>query len=339
MAIPAGLEKKIENITTDTFVSVALEIFRYQVRENSFYQAYLKIIGFPIDRASEVKRLEDIPFLPIAFFKKHTITTGNWEPTNFFLSSGTTEMVPSRHAVYSKEAYLKNCRRGFQNVLGADPGFFCWLALLPSYLEREGSSLIAMVDDFIHHSAFSESGFYLNNTDALLEKLAVCRQKNIPVILLGVSFALWDLAESLEAGMDLSGTIVMETGGMKGRREEIIREELHGILKKAFGLDAIYSEYGMTELSSQAYSKGEGIFVPTTTMQVLAREINDPFTILPVGKTGVLNVVDLANVHTCSFIATDDICRIHSNGSFEILGRLDNSDARGCNLMVADLQA
>ncbi len=333
MRIPAGLAKKVVDVRKETFETIALEVFRYQAEENDLYKEYIRHLHIV---PKSVQDIDAIPYLPISFFKNNVVKTGDWEGELVFSSSGTSGMNISRHACYSEAAYLSNCRRGFTDIYGKDPGEFCWFALLPSYLERSGSSLIAMASDFIGRSAYKESGFFLDDTAALIEEIRRCQQDRVPLVLLGVSYALWDLALQFPSDLSLDGQIVMETGGMKGRKEEIIREDLHRILQKAFGVKYIHSEYGMTELSSQAYSMGGGRFLPSSTMQVRAREVNDPLTLQQYGKTGVLNVIDLANVHTCSFIATDDLCKVYPDGSFELLGRLDNSDIRGCNLMVAD---
>lgn len=305
-----------------------MEVFQYQAQHNMLYAQYLRLL----QKAPEsVTAPADIPFLPIQFFKNQTIQTGTWTPADTFSSSGTTGQITSRHAVRSLDFYLHNTRRGFEHFYGnlAD---YCVLALLPAYLERPGSSLVAMADYFIQQSRYAQSGFFLYNTDELLKVVQICRKKQCPVLLLGVTFALLDLAE--QRPTDLSGIIIMETGGMKGRRREMIRSELHEVLCSAFRVQSIHSEYGMTELYSQAYSKGQGLFYPAPTMRVYARQITDPLAAEMPGKTGALNIIDLANLDTISFIATDDLGKVHPNGSFEVLGRLDNSDLRGCNLMV-----
>jgi hypothetical protein len=309
---------------------MALEIFRYQARENVLYAQYLKLLGVDFQL---VNKVDKIPFLPISFFKTHEVKTGNWTSATVFSSSGTTGQQSSQHAVKALDFYLENTKQGFEFFYGPISDY-CILALLPAYLERKGSSLVAMADYFIRLSKYDQSGFFLNNLDAVAQKLSQCQKQNIPTLLLGVSFALWDLAEQYP--MDLSNVIIMETGGMKGRRRELTREELHGILNKAFQTQHIHSEYGMTELLSQAYSKGNGLFYPCPTMKVLTREITDPFAIQQVGKTGVINIIDLANIDSVAFIATDDLGKVYQDGSFEILGRLDASDVRGCNLLVLE---
>lgn len=326
-----GLLRRVETVTEAGFSLLALDIFRFQARHNPLYRQYLRLLGIA---PQEVASVEAIPFLPIQFFKTHKIHAGSWKPALIFSSSGTTGMAASRHFLRDPEFYRRNARRGFARFYG-QAGNYCILALLPSYLERSGSSLLFMAEDFIRQSRYPQSGFFLYNTGKLVEILADCKKNGVPTLLLGVSFALWELAE--RHPMDLGGMIIMETGGMKGRRREITREELHAILKAAFRVEAIHSEYGMTELLSQAYSRGGGLFHPAPTMRALAREITDPFALQQAGKTGALNIIDLANLDTISFIATDDLGRVYEDGSFEILGRLDASGARGCNLLVADV--
>jgi len=322
------LIEKIQQIEVNNFEEVALPVFKYQATFNPVYQKYISFLN--VDYQT-VNNLNDVPFLPIQFFKNHEIKTGKWQPALTFSSSGTTSETTSSHQLFSPDFYKKNARNGFQQFYG-DIKDYCVLALLPSYLERSGSSLIFMAADFIEQSKYSESGFFLDNVEELLHKLHDLKKRNIPTLLIGVSFALLDLAERFP--QNLSKTIIMETGGMKGRRKEITRDELHVILKKAFQTEVIHSEYGMTELFSQAYSKGNGLFFPSATMRVFAREVTDPLQLQKTGKTGVLNIIDLANLDTCSFIATDDLGRVYSDNSFEILGRLDASDVRGCNLLV-----
>lgn len=259
--------------------------------------------------------------------------TEGWQPEMVFSSSGTTGMTTSRHLLRDTTAYIDNTLLGFQKFYGAVEDW-CVLALLPAYLEREGSSLVYMAEAFIQRSKYSESGFFLHNMTELSAILARNQAQNRPTLLLGVSFALWELAETHP--QNLSNIVIMETGGMKGRRKEITRTALHEILCTAFQTTAIHSEYGMTELLSQAYSKGNGIFSPAPTMRILVRDATDPLTILPPRKAGCINVIDLANLATCSFIATDDLGKVDEQGDFEILGRIDTSDVRGCNLLVVD---
>lgn len=322
---------KIGQLPAGNFQEIAMEVFSFQALANPIYAEYL---GYLKVRASDVNELEDIPFLPIQLFKSFSLQSGQWTAAREFTSSGTTGAQTSRHLLREEDWYRQNARRGFEQFYGSLENY-CVLALLPAYLERSGSSLVFMAEDFIQQSKYAESGFFLHDYAALVRQLIYCREHEIPVLLLGVSFALWDLAEQFP--MDLGHTIIMETGGMKGRRREITREELHRIFQDAFQVERIHSEYGMTELLSQAYSQGEGLFRPASTMRVLTREITDPLQNQQIGKTGVLNIIDLANLDTISFIATDDLGRVYEDGSFEILGRLDASDLRGCNLLVADL--
>lgn len=314
---------------------MALAVFRYQAEENEVYRQYINALKVDVDTITE---LEQIPFLPIEFFKTYKIITGSkkQEPRSksqeevIFTSSGTTGTAQSKHYVSDISIYEKSYQKGFEHFYG-NIEEYCILALLPSYLEREGSSLIYMMEDLIKKSKHPESGFYLNNYDELVLKLK--QLKDQKTILIGVTYALLDLAE-LSGNGDYKNLIVMETGGMKGKRREMVREELHATLCKGFGVDVIHSEYGMTELLSQAYSKGNGVFDCPPWMKILIRDTNDPFTILPHNKTGGINVIDLANINSCSFIASQDLGRALSDNSFEVLGRFDNSDIRGCNLLV-----
>lgn len=322
------LSDKILNINTESFSEVALEVFQFQATYNPLYKQYLSLIKRPI---AQVQQLEDIPFLPIQFFKNHQIQTGTWKPSRTFTSSGTTGQITSRHLLQNDHWYHQICRLDFESFYGPLEQY-CILALLPAYLERQNSSLVFMADYFIQQSPYQESGFFLYDQEALKERIEQCQSQKIPTLLLGVSFALWDLAEKYT--IDYSDLIIMETGGMKGRRKSITREALHEIYFSAFKVPAIHSEYGMTELLSQAYSKGEGIFHPSPTMRVLGRSITDPFGKAKTGKTAALNIIDLANLDTISFIATDDLGKIYEDHSFEVLGRLDHSDLRGCNLLI-----
>ena len=310
------------------FERTALELFRYQAAHNPLYANFIDLLGVKV---ADVTSLSDLPYLPIQFFKNYTIQTGSWKPVTTFTSSGTTGSQTSRHLLRETAWYQAISRRCFESFYGG-PSDYCIFALLPAYLERSGSSLIAMAADFIAESNYPESGFFLNHNNELIKKINYCQRQNIPTLLMGVSFALLDFAEMNP--MDLAAVIVMETGGMKGRRKELTREALHAQLQAAFQQNLIHSEYGMTELTSQAYSKGKGIFYPGPTMRVLSREINDPFSIRSSSRTGILNVVDLGNLDTCAFIATDDLGKVYSDGSFEVLGRMDYSDLRGCNLLI-----
>ncbi len=330
----AGIFQRLNNFSGVGFEELALEIFRFQATHNPLYGRYLALLKKEVQ---EVNTISEIPFLPIQFFKNYAIKTGNWQEQTTFTSSGTTGESTSSHHVRDLDFYKKNTVHGFQQFYG-DPADWLVLALLPSYLERAGSSLVFMAEHFIQLSRHPKSGFFLKNVEELLNVLANPLPSNpqsaIPqsVILLGVSFALLDLAE--RHSLDLQHVTIMETGGMKGRRRELTRSELHETLKSAFNAPAIHSEYGMTELFSQAYSTGDGRFRPATTLRAFTREITDPLTPQKLGKTGILNFIDLANFDTCSFIATDDLGRVFKDGSFEVLGRVDNSDVRGCNLLV-----
>ncbi len=310
------------------FEELTLQVFAFQFQNNPVYRQYCEFL----QRSPEkVHKVSDIPFLPIEFFKTHKIISSNKTPQAVFESSGTTSENTSKHFVTDLEVYQQSFLKGFTNFYNPVEGY-CVLALLPSYLEREGSSLIYMVNNLIQRSKHSDSGFYLNNLNDLSQKLIQLQHEGTKCLLIGVSFALLDLAEQLPMG--LPRTIIMETGGMKGRRKELIREELHNILKTAFHVPKIHSEYGMTELLSQAYSKGDGLFECPPWMNVLTRDTEDPLTIQTNGKTGGINVVDLANVNSCSFIATQDLGKTYPDGTFEVLGRFDHSDVRGCNLLA-----
>jgi phenylacetate-coenzyme A ligase PaaK-like adenylate-forming protein len=278
-----------------------------------------------------VKSLEQIPFLPIQFFKSHKVVSNKNPIQETFTSSGTTGMTTSKHFVTDVSLYEESYRNGFSQFYGNIEDYVV-LALLPSYLEREGSSLIYMVEDLIQMTNNPESGFYLHNHEELIGKLIRLDSSGQNVILIGVTYALLDLIE--KHPFQLQNTIIMETGGMKGRRKEMIREELHEQLCQGFGVTAIHSEYGMTELLSQAYSLGNGVFECPSWMQILVRDTEDALSYVAEGKTGGINVIDLANINSCSFIATQDLGKKNPNNSFEVLGRFDNSDIRGCNLMV-----
>jgi len=316
------------NYSREDFLKKSLEIFRYQAKKNLVYKEYLERISCDINA---VDRLEKIPFLPISFFKTLEVITERRDPQKIFLSSRTTGNEPSKHFVTDLNLYELAFRKGFKYFFG-DIQDYTILALLPSYLEQENSSLVYMVSDLINQTKKQESGFYLNNYDSLIEKLKKLDASGEKTLLLGVTYALLDLLEMQH--FHLKNTIIMETGGMKGRRKELIKSELHDILKKGFDVASIYSEYGMTELLSQAYSMGNARYETPPWMKIFIREVEDPFTILPLGKTGGINIIDLANINSCSFIATQDLGKQYSNEKFEILGRFDNSDIRGCNLMV-----
>ncbi|PTR01031.1 acyl-protein synthetase LuxE [Mucilaginibacter yixingensis] len=310
------------------FAKIALQAFRHQAQHNDIYRQFIDGLG--VDPAN-ISTVEQIPFLPISFFKNHTVLSSKDPAQVTFTSSGTTGMVTSSHEVTDVLWYEESFRRAFELFYG-DIKDYCVLALLPSYLERDGSSLIYMVRDLIAQSGNADSGFYLYNHDDLYVQLQRQQAKGQPTILFGVTFALLDFAEQYH--INFPELIIMETGGMKGRRKEMIREELHTILCHGFGVPAIHSEYGMTELLSQAYSKGNGIFECPPWMRVLTRDTNDPLSLTRAGQTGGINVIDLANINSCCFIATQDLGKIQPDGSFEVLGRFDNSDIRGCNLLV-----
>ncbi len=310
------------------FEQKALEVFRYQFEHNTVYRSFCDLL---YKHPSDIKTIEEIPFLPISFFKSHEVIASQKETEAIFTSSGTTGSITSKHYVKDLSLYESSFQKGFTQSYGAIEEYVI-LALLPSYLEREGSSLVYMVDHLIKESTHEDSGFYLHDYFALSEKLKNLDTLGKKILLIGVSFALLDLIESNR--FSLKNTIIMETGGMKGKRKEMIREELHATLSEGFGVSKIHSEYGMTELLSQAYSKGKGIFTTPPWMKVLTRDPEDPLTILPHQKAGGLNVIDLANINSCSFIATQDLGSIYPDGSFSIIGRFDNSDIRGCNLMV-----
>ncbi|NVK27612.1 MAG: acyl transferase [Flavobacteriia bacterium] len=311
------------------FNSAALELFQFQAENCAPYKRFLE--GLAIDVRS-ISHWKDIPHLPIEAFKNHEVKTGAFDAEITYTSSGTTGQSTSRHFVREKSWYNRVFEAAFQDKYG-DPSAFQWLCLLPSYLERQGSSLIDMAESFISSSVYEGSGFYLNNLDDLKTQLEHSIREEIPTVLLGVSFALLDLAEHHPVPLSKSVTI-METGGMKGRRKEMIRAELHDILQKAFDVDVIHSEYGMTELMSQAYSSGNGRYTAPPWMKITLRDPADPLSEVREGKTGGINIIDLANVDSCAFIATQDLGRIYPDATFEVLGRFDESDIRGCNLLV-----
>ena len=322
------LENDIFKISTsEEFDAIAIEIFRYQYRYTKVYRDYCGLLHIS---ETSVKQLTDIPFLPIQFFKEQIVLAENTKAEMIFTSSGTTGSVPSKHYVAKLPLYETSFTEAFKLQYG-NIDEYTLLALLPSYLDREGSSLVYMVDQLIRQSKSQHSGFYLSDMSALVEKLLFLEKQQRKVILIGVSYALLDLLELHK--FHLKNTIIMETGGMKGRRKELIKDELHTMLKDGFGVEMIHSEYGMTELLSQAYSKGNGLFTCPPWMKILTRDPEDALSLIT-EKTGGINVIDLANLHSCSFIATQDLGKIHANQSFEILGRFDTSDIRGCNLMV-----
>jgi len=305
----------------------ALELFRYQYLNNTFYRDYSNRFAASPDT---VKELKQIPFLPVSFFKTEILTTGKFEPEIIFESSRTTGQIPARHFVKHLELYRESFVKGFEFFYGSMEDY-CIIGLLPAYLERNGSSLVYMVAEWMRISRHPENGFYLYDFEKLRDILLKLESSQQRTLLIGVGFALLDFAEKYS--MQLSHTIVMETGGMKGRREEITREELHQLLKERLGVTRVHSEYGMTELLSQAYSMGEGRYHPVPWMKVLVRDEDDPLTLRQSGE-GLLNIIDLANRYSCAFISTDDVAKLSDDGSFEVLGRADNSDIRGCSLLV-----
>src|SRR5689334_8696104 len=337
----------IFNVNEGNFQDLALEIFRFQHQHNSIYRTYVDMLRFNPQKINEVR---DIPFLPIQFFKTHRVLTTDFTPVHEFQSSGTTQTINSHHFVKDTELYRQSFTKTFELFYGP-AGEWCIIGLLPSYLERKNSSLVFMVDDLIRQSGHERSGFYLSEYGKLHDTLKDLEEKKQKTLLIGVTFALLDFAQ--EYSLPLKYVTVMETGGMKGRREEMVRHELHELLRNKFHVDAIHSEYGMTELLSQAYSTADGIFYCPPWMKVFVRDEEDPLEIqsaegsrqLKLESTltiddsrrstkGVINVIDLANVHSCSFIATDDAGKLYNDGGFEVIGRIDSSDIRGCSLMM-----
>lgn len=323
-------KQQVFSISNDQqFRDTALSVFRFQAKNCQIYHEFIANLNI---NPAEVNGIESIPFLPISFFKSHDILSDDNKIQVTFTSSGTTGMTNSKHLVTDVSWYEESFRQAFDLFYG-DIKSYCVLALLPSYLEREGSSLIYMAEDLVKSSENPDSGFYLYNLDDLYHQLKKQQQAKKPTLLIGVTFALLDFVEQYH--LDFPELIVMETGGMKGRRKEMIREELHQSLCKGFGIKSIHSEYGMTELLSQAYSKGDGIFNCPPWMKIITRDTNDPMSNLSGSQTGGINVIDLANINSCSFIATQDLGKVYADGSFEVLGRFDNSDIRGCNLLVS----
>ena len=323
------LINKIFNLSSEIdFEKIALELFAYQAQNNSVYGKYLKLLGISY---AEISKITDIPFLPVSLFKTQMIITGNTDRNVVFRSSGTGDGTPSCHYIADPGLYESCFMRTFKKFYG-EPSGYTILALLPSYLEREDSSLVYMVSRLIEKSAGAESGFYLSDIDSLAEVLMQLEAESRKTMLIGVSFALLDLIEKHR--FSLKNTILMETGGMKGRRKELTREELHSVLKEGTGLNRIHSEYGMTELMSQAYSMADGIFKTPPWMRILIRDAYNPFSYLSPGRSGGINIIDLANIDSCAFIESADLGRSMQGGEFEVLGRFDNSDVRGCNLLA-----
>lgn len=331
MKTPEEIRNRLFRISGEQeFNELALAIFRHQYESNRIYREFADLIGC---KPAEVSGYQQIPFLPIGLFKGHEVVCHpGAKPEKVFTSSGTTGSSPSCHLVTDLEVYRESFTRSF-TLFYSSPEKYRFLVLLPGYLERNGSSLVYMMDEFVRLSQANGSGFFLRDFEGLARALATPPPTGAGTILFGASYALSDFAESHSGGPVIA--TVMETGGMKGRKREMIREELHDTLCDKLGVDVIHSEYGMTELLSQAYSKGNGLFRTPPWMKVIIRDMNDPFAIAPPGKTGGINVIDLANLHSCAFIATQDLGRIHRDGSFEVLGRFDDSDARGCNLLIA----
>jgi len=320
---------EIFDLKNDTgFEETALKVFRFQARENPVYRNFLQYLSI---QPEKIDSIYNIPFLPIQFFKTHRVVSSLKKEAIIFTSSATTGTQQSNHFVSDLNWYEASFKKGFEYFYGPVKDYTL-LALLPGYLERSGSSLIYMMNSLIAQSEKKKSGFYLHNFEELAETLIELEEKKEKTLLIGVSFALLDFLE--KNSFKLETTVVMETGGMKGKRKELVREELHRVLCRGFGVSEIHSEYGMTELLSQAYSKGKGIFYTPPWMKVLVRDTEDAMTMLPESRNGGINVIDLANINSCSFIATQDLGKIYKDGSFEVLGRFDHSDIRGCNLLV-----
>jgi hypothetical protein len=320
-----SFEEVLYQVNEQSFDEIALNLFHFQAKHNPVYSQFIHHLGLS---PGDVKTPIDIPYLPVSFFKTHNIRTGDWNPRTTFTSSGTTGSVQARHDVHDVRYYLDHAARNFTFFYG-NPDGYSILTLLPSYVEREGSSLIAMVEDLIARNPSGGGGFFHQRPSELVSRVKFVHGK--PLVW-GVTYALMDLADAGE--VDFSDCIVMETGGMKGRRKEITRTELHERLKERLHVNAIHSEYGMTELMSQAYSSGEGVFRCPPWMKIYLRDPEDPLAVTSAAGRGGINIIDLANIRSCAFIETQDLGKITQNGSFEVLGRLDNSDIRGCNLLV-----
>lgn len=324
-----ALEKRVFSIASpNSFNELAIDIFHFQYKNNTVYRNFVDVLSIDPDT---IYHYSKIPFIPIELFKDHKVVTTDFEAANIFYSSGTSGQVTSKHFVRSIELYEQSFIKNFIQQFGPVEDYIL-LALLPSYLEREGSSLVYMVEKLIELTGNPLSGFYLNDYENLAYVLSGLNNSTKKVMLIGVTYALLDLAETYP--MSFPELILMETGGMKGRRKELIRNDMHNILKQAFKIENICSEYGMTELLSQAYSRKDGVFQTPEWMKVLIRDMNDPLTLLDDGKTGGMNIIDLANIYSCSFIATKDLGKKINDNTFEMLGRFDNSDIRGCNLML-----
>jgi hypothetical protein len=323
------LKEQIQSIDKQSFDELALQVFQYQANHCDVYKHFLSLIKF---NTTNIRLVAQIPFLPIELFKSLKITDNSMPIKEIiFESSSTTGTGISRHHVNDLNWYENSFVKCFNEQLGPFQDY-CHLALLPSYLERSNSSLIHQVNYFVKNSNYKESAFFLYNHEELFQQLLDCEKKQIPTILWGVSFALLDFTENYK--MQLQNCKIIETGGMKGRKKEITRDELHQILKEGFGVQSIVSEYGMTELLSQSYAESDGYFVPSSTMKIHIREINDPFSGPLINRHGAINVIDLSNIHSCSFIASSDLGKVYEDGRFEVLGRIDHSDTRGCNLLL-----
>ncbi|ALL04854.1 acyl transferase [Pedobacter sp. PACM 27299] len=324
-----NLIKQIFSISNnEQFEETCLEVFKHQVENCDVYKAYISHLKV---QPEAIKSAKEIPFLPISFFKTHEVLSSKDPVELTFSSSGTTGMSQSKHLVTDISVYDQSFTLAFEQFYGSIENT-CFLALLPSYLEREGSSLIYMVDALIRDSKHPDSGYFLHNHEELHQKLTTLQASGQKTILIGVTYALLDFIENYQ--INFPELVVMETGGMKGKRKEMVREELHHLLQEGFGVADIHSEYGMTELLGQAYSKGAGIFNCPPWMKIYLRDTNDPLSLVENKSTGGINVIDLSNVNSCAFIATQDLGRLFPDGSFEVLGRFDNADIRGCNLLV-----
>jgi len=324
------LKSRLERVGSQEFEELALDIFKYQFEENPVYRLFVETLK---GKGFRPKNKQEIPFLPVSFFKSYRVISGDHMVSNVYRSSATTGSIRSEHHVVDNSLYLRTALKTFEKYYGSIKDWtIC--ALLPGYLERGDSSLVSMAKYFIDKSMDSSSGFFLDEIDELLQVLKQCKGSGKQVLLLGVSFALLELAD-LE--LDLSHVIVMETGGMKGRGKEMPKKAFHELLKRGLGVTKIHSEYGMTELLSQGYSLGNGVFHPAGTMQVICKELTDPLSVVPFGKSGIINVIDLVNIDSCSFIETQDLGIVRANGDFELLGRVDAAEIRGCNLLVSDI--
>lgn len=323
-----SLKNEIFKINSDEeFTNLALQIFKYQYANNSIYKLFVDNLGVNIN---DVSNVEQIPFLPIQFFKTHRITCGDTPEEAVFISSGTTQQQRSKHYILDLNLYEKSFSKGFEYFFGNISDYIIF-GLLPSYLEQGNSSLVYMVEKLMLKTKTNFGGFYLNDFEKLKSDIEKVQNSGKKIMLFGVTYALLDMANTCP--IKIKNAIIVETGGMKGRKEEIDREELHKVLKKSFGVDNIYSEYGMTELLSQAWSLKDGIFKTPPWMRVLLADTNDPLNVSAENKKGGINIIDLANINSCSFIATQDLGKMHPDNSFEVLGRFDSSDVRGCSLM------